>query len=238
MKKLSPIKSIMFGILVALTIPFFCNAQIVPKITLVNDFKVVHPLEKLTFICNTDGKLSVKDGLGREYLKCKATPEITFLVGGSLGKHTITLMDLKDKILATSSFKVDAETMIDDGGKISELFNLLHNGMLVYSPTGYEEVKWNGKTYRYFVPWVLDNNNTMKGMQYFSPYSRDLVDLFRETQDPNGRIWSFVDKGNNFHYFETAYTPINCFRKDKDAWFVRQPNENHVEYNYVNMMYQ
>ena len=238
MKKFNPIKSIMFGLLIGLNIPFFCNAQVIPKITLVNDFKEVHPLEQLTVICNTAGILSVKDGIGREYLKCKAMPEITFLVGGSLGKHTITLKDFKDKILATSSFNVDAETKMDDGGKISELFNLLHSGMLVYSPTGYEEVNWNGKTYRYFVPWVLDNNNTMKGMQYFSPYSRDLVDLFRETQEPDGRIWSFVDKGNNFHYYETAYTPINCFRKDKDAWFVRQPNENHVEYNYVNMMYQ
>lgn len=238
MGKIENLKLIMVITLFAMTIQLFCNAQIIPKITLVNELKVVHPLEQLIVICNTEGILSVKDGIGREYLKCKATPEMTFTVGGSLGKHTITLKDAKNRILAASSFNVDAETKIDDQGKISELFNLLHSGMLVYSPTGYEEVKWNGKTYRYFVPWVLDNNNTMKGMQYFSPYSRDLVDLFRETQESNGRIWSFVDKGNESDYFETAYTPINCFRKDKDAFFVRQPNENHVEYNYVNMMYQ
>ncbi len=238
MKKSENLKSILFGVVFALFIPFFSLAEIIPKVTIVKDSQLVHPLEQLTVVCNSEGLLSVRDGLGREYFKCKASPEITFTVGGSLGKHTIALKDAKDKILATSTFNVDAETKIDDGGKISELFNLLHDGMLVYSPTGYEEVKWEGKTYRYFVNWVLDNNNTMKGMKYFSPYSRDLVDLFRETQQPDGRIWSFVNRGNESDYFETAYTPINCFRKDKDAFFVRQPNENHVEYNYVNMIYQ
>jgi hypothetical protein len=76
-------------------------------------------------------------------------------------------------------------------------------------------------------------------MKYFSPYSRDLVDLFREKQKPDGMIWSFVqpDKGD-YHYFETAYTYLGYFNRDPGAWFVRQPNENHVEYNFVNMIYQ
>ena len=75
------------------------------------------------------------------------------------------------------------------------MFRLFHKGMLVYDPDGVEEITWNGKKYRYFVNWVLDNNNTMKGMQYFSPYSSDLVDLLRENQQPNGMIWSFVRDG-------------------------------------------
>jgi hypothetical protein len=89
------------------------------------------------------------------------------------------------------------------------------------------------------VNWVLDNNNTMKGMQYFSPYSKDLTDLFRENQKPDGMIWSFVqpDKGD-YHYYETAYNYLGYFDRDRGAWFVRQPNENHVEYNYINMIYQ
>ncbi|MFH0756771.1 MAG: hypothetical protein V2B15_05755 [Bacteroidota bacterium] len=203
-----------------------------------NEPGVIHPLDELTVVCNTNGILSVTDGAGREYLHCKAGQEIPFKAGGSLGKHTIALRDTENKVLATGSFHVNAETGIDDHGKFSELFKLLHKGMLVYSPEGYSEINWNGKPYRYFVHWVLDNNNTMMGMKYFSPYSGDLVDLFRETQEPDGRIWSFVNTSNESDYFETAYTPINCFRKDKDAFFVRQPNENHVEYNYVNMMYQ
>ncbi len=52
-------------------------------------------------------------------------------------------------------------------------------------------------------------------------------------------IWSFVRKGeDDYHYYETVYSDIHFFKKDKDTWFVRQPVENHVEYNYVNMMYQ
>ena len=231
-------KSLLSTAVILMALPVICNGQNNPEITFVNDTQTLHPLDRLTVSCNTVGTFTVQDSEGREYLNCPAAPAITFMVGGSLGRQTLTLKDKKNKVLATRSFNVDAKTDIDDNGKIAELFNLLYNGMLVYSPTGYEEVTWNGKTYRYFVNWVLDNNNTMKGMKYFSPYSADLVDLFRQTQEPDGRIWSFVNKGPDYDYYKTAYTPINCFRKDKDAWFVRQPNENHVEYNFVNMMYQ
>jgi hypothetical protein len=134
---------------------------------------------------------------------------------------------------------MEAKTDIADGGRISELFNILHQEMISDPPGGYQELTWNGTVYRYFVNWVLDNNNTMKGMQYFSPYGGDLVDLLRQTQKPDGMIWSFVNSGEgDYHYYETAYTPLGYFRHDRDAWFVRQPVENHVEYNYVNMMYQ
>jgi hypothetical protein len=110
--------------------------------------------------------------------------------------------------------------------------------MLVYAPEGYEEVTWNGKKYRYFVNWVLDNANTAKGMQYFSPYSRDLVDLLRENQKTDGMIWSFVQPDRDDHYYyETAYTYLGYFNRGQGLWFVRQPAENHVEYNYVNMIY-
>jgi hypothetical protein len=136
-------------------------------------------------------------------------------------------------------FNVEAKTNISDGGNFSELFKLLYNGMLVYSSTGYEELNWKGKTYRYFVNWVLDNNNTMKGMKYFSPYSRDLTDLLRENQKSDGMIWSFVQPDKqDFNYYETAYSYLGYFNRGNGAWFVRQPAENHVEYNYVNMMYQ
>ncbi len=224
--------------LLFLLFPLICRSQSAPALTFVNDIRIAHPLDELTVVCNDGATLSVTDGQGRDYLNCKAAPVITFKVGGSLGTQTVTLRDTKNKVLAKRTFTVDAKTDMDDNGKITRLFNLLHQGMLVYSPTGYEEVKWNGKTYRYFVSWVLDNNNTMKGMKYFSPYSNGLTDLFRETQQPDGRIWSFVNPNPDYYYYETAYTPINCFRKDSDAWFVRQPNENHVEYNFVNMMYQ
>ena len=209
------------------------------QITVLQPSSIIHPLDELIVICQHAGLISISDGKGVEYFKTKISGKQRFLAGGAPGLQTARLFNIKGKLIASTTFQVVAQTNISDGGKISELFNLLHNGMLVYSPSGYEEVTWNGKIYRYFVNWVLDNNNTMKGMQYFSPYSRDLVDLFRENQKSDGMIWSFVqpDK-SDYHYYETAYSYLGYFNRDKGAWFVRQPNENHVEYNYVNMIYQ
>jgi hypothetical protein len=61
----------------------------------------------------------------------------------------------------------------------------------------------------------------------------------RTVQREDGMIWSFVNASKDaFHYYETAYSPINFFINYGDAWFVRQPPENHPEYNYVNMFYK
>lgn len=209
------------------------------QIAVLQTSSVVNPLDELLIVCQPEGTVSITDGKGVEYMRTHVSGKQSFLAGGATGSQTARLFDAKGNLLGSTKFLVEAKTNISDGGKISELFTLLYNGMLVYSPSGYEEVTWNGKTYRYFVNWVLDNNNTMKGMQYFSPHSRDLVDLFREKQKHDGMIWSFVepDKGD-YHYYETAYSSLGCFNRDNGVWFARQPNENHVEYNYVNMIYQ
>ena len=220
-----------------ITLPAY--TQIQSQITVLQPSSIVHPLDKLIIICQPAGIISITDGKGAEYLKTKVSGKQSFIAGGAPGIHTARLFDHTGEQTASTTFQVEAQTKISDGGKIMELFNLLYNGMLVNSPSGYEQVTWNNRNYRYFVNWVLDNNNTMKGMQYFSPYSRDLVDLFKDNQKPDGMIWSFVqpDKGD-YHYYETAYTYLGYFDRDKGAWFVRQPNENHVEYNFVNMIYQ
>jgi hypothetical protein len=197
------------------------------------------PMENVVIVCLKTGVLLVRDSKGREYFRTTAATTVTVPIAGATGIHTARLMNAKGIIIDSAQFNVQTETSIDDGGQIGEMFRLFHQGMLVYDPDGVSEISWNGKTYRYFVEWVLDNNNTMKGMQYFSPYGAGLVDLLRENQQPNGMIWSFVRKGeDDYHYYETVYSDINYFKKDKDTWFVRQPVENHVEYNYVNMMYQ
>ncbi|TSA35446.1 MAG: hypothetical protein D4R64_09710 [Porphyromonadaceae bacterium] len=201
--------------------------------------KSIKPLEKVILCCSANGILLVKDAKNREYMRTAADKKVAITVAGAAGWHKAVLLDKWDNPIDSTSFLVEAKTNIDDGGKIGEMFQLFHHGMLVDNSDGFSQVNWNGKTYRFFVPWVLDNNNTGKGMKYFSPYSGDMVDLFRQTQKPDGMIWSFVNADKNgFYYYETAYGPINFFRKDRDAWFVRQPVENHVEYNFVNMMYQ
>ena len=209
------------------------------ELLIVKESKFVRPLEDVMVVTNQSGTILVSDGREREYFRIKATGIVRFKAGGYPGIQSVTLLNKAGKKVAVSNFKMEAETSIDDGGRFGELFRLLRDGMMVYSPEGFEEVTWKGRSYRYFVNWVLDNNNTMKGMQYFSPYSRDLTDLLRENQKPDGMIWSFVQPDRqDFHYYETAYSYLGYFDRNNGAWFVRQPAENHVEYNFVNMMYQ
>ncbi len=215
------------------------SAQPTKGIRVLSPGNVYKPMEEIVVVCRQPGELRVKDSKGREYFRSKAETTMNIPVAGTTGTHTVLLMNSKGVVLDSAQFIAETESNIEDGGQTGEMFRLFHQGMLVYDPDGVSEVTWNGKKYRYFVEWVLDNNNTMKGMQYFSPWGAGLTDLLRENQQPNGMIWSFVNKGeDNYHYYETVYSPINYFKKDKDVWFVRQPVENHVEYNYVNMMYQ
>jgi hypothetical protein len=209
------------------------------KLMVVKESQITRPLEEVLIVCSKPGIITVRDGKNREYIRVPADRLVRFQTGGFPGVHTVTLLSRAGRAIATTTFKMEANTSVDDGGRFGELFRLLHDGMFVYSPTGYEEIIWKGRTYRYFVNWVLDNNNTMKGMQYFSPCSRDLTDLLRENQKPDGMIWSFVQPDRqDFNYYETAYSCLGYFDRNNGAWFVRQPAENHVEYNFVNMMYQ
>jgi hypothetical protein len=214
-------------------------SQIPLHILVVQQVSSVRPLDHVTILSRSGGTLSVRDSRGREYYRTRSSPAVTFLAGGACGTHSVTLYDSYGKPVDSASFNLEAKTEIDDGGRIGKLFRLLRDGMMSEPPGGYEKITWNGKVYRCFVHWVLDNNNTMKGMQYFSPWGGDLVDLLRAVQKPDGMIWSFVNSSeSDSSYFETAYSSLGYFLKDHDRWFVRQPVENHVEYNFVNMMYQ
>jgi hypothetical protein len=228
----------LLAILLAYFVPF-CAAQGLGQLEILGKSQIFKPFDQVYVVCSVPGTITVSDGKGCEYFLEAVTTGVTFLAGGAAGDQEVKLLDKKGNLVSEASFRLEAKTNISDGGTFSELFGLLYKGMLVYSPTGFEEVTWKGKTYRYFVNWVLDNNNTTRGMQYFSPYSRDLTDLLRENQQADGMIWSFVQPDRqDYHYYETAYTYLGYFDRSDGAWFVRQPAENHVEYNYVNMMYQ
>ena len=221
-----------------LLLPVICMAQQTGGLEIFTAGATVKPLERIHISSTLPGTISVKDSKGREYSRFTSACNVPVKVAGATGIHTVTVTDKKGNLLESAKFSVETETTIDDGGKIGDMFRLFYKGMLVYDSDGVEEITWNGKKYRYFVNWVLDNANTAKGMQYFSPYSKDLTDLLRENQQKDGMIWSFVqpDK-NDYHYYETAYSFLGYFHRGNGAWFVRQPAENHVEYNYVNMMY-
>ena len=224
--------------LITLFFPMISYSQDGSKVSVFTTVKTVHPLDNISIVCSGPGIVTISDALHREYFRKPATEKVTITVAGAAGLHKVLLLDKNGLPTDSATFLVEAVTNIDDGGKTGEMFRLFHKGMLVYGDD-IQQVAWHGKNYRFFVPWVLDNNNTAKGMKYFSPNSGDMVDLFRQTQEPNGMIWSFVNANKkDFYYYKTAYGPINYFRLDSDAWFVRQPNENHVEYNFVNLMYQ
>ncbi|MEP7144158.1 MAG: hypothetical protein ABI707_14845, partial [Ferruginibacter sp.] len=158
-------------------------------------------------------------------------------VGGAIGKHTVSVNDTKGKRTTILSFDVDAITDIDDGGYYKNMFDLFYKGMQG-DPADSSQVTWNGKKYHFFVPWILDHCQTMKGLKYFRSYGTEFVDLMREAQRKDGMIYSFVQYMPNADYFLTRDKHSGYSKLTGDKVFVRQPTENHPEYLYVNTIYQ
>ena len=206
------------------------------------------PLQRITVLGASEGTLLVHDGRGREYVRVPAAPRVTFTIGGSLGTQTITLVNDAGESVLSRNLEVDAATHVEDeGGPFGELYEMAERTLTVRDPSGdnggagvggHGDYTWRGRHYKLFVPWVLDQSQTSKGMAFFSPHVRDGVELFRDSQKADGMIWSFVipDSGRSGHY-DQAYGPLGYVMHDGGALFVRQPVENHVEYEYVNMLY-
>jgi hypothetical protein len=197
----------------------------------------VQPLDPLVVEAPGAGSVEVMDGAGRVYFKAGLPGPVSFRAGGALGTQTVVVRDAAGLETGRSTFSLDADTAVDDGGKYRDMFSLFRSGMNAYHPTGVETALWNGRTYHFFVNWVLDNYHTGKGMRYFSPYMTDLLDMMRGTQREDGMIWSNLNEGATA-YYKTAYGPFGYVRQYGDRYFVRQPAENHPEYIYVSSIYQ
>ncbi|MEO8415450.1 MAG: hypothetical protein ABI472_17450 [Ginsengibacter sp.] len=200
------------------------------------DTITVQPLQKLALTNAKGSNIKVFDGDGREYFSSPTKLIIHFIVGGSLGKQTIWIYN-QNKIIDSLSFYVDAKTNIDDGGYYKKMFTLFYNGMFADSKKGTFPIEWNGKTYHVFVPWILDNYQTMKGMKYFMPNGAELIDIMRQSQRDDGMIYSYIQYQHNVDYFLTRDKFSGYSKKIGDKVFVRQPVENHPEYLYVNTIY-
>jgi hypothetical protein len=87
------------------------------------------------------------------------------------------------------------------------------------------------------VPWVLDNFHTTKGLQYFLPNGKELIDIMRQSQRDDGMIYSFIQYMPNADYWLTRDKFSGYSKMIGDKVFVRQPTENHPEYIYVNTIY-
>jgi len=196
------------------------------------------PLETLVVEAPAGGSLEVRDGDDRVYFSSGKGGWVSFLAGGALGQQKVVLRDGSGAETSRATFELDAETSVDDGGKYGDMFTLFHNGMSADVPGGVDVTTWNGRTYHFFVTWVLDNYHTGKGMKYFSPYGTDFVEMMRSAQREDGMIWSNINPGQAVAYYKTAYGPFDYIRRIGDRYFVRQPAENHPEYVYVSTIYQ
>lgn len=201
----------------------------------------VHPLDSVTITGVDAARVQVRDGAGHVYWQAPAAPEVGFLAGGALGRQTFETLDAAGSVTASLEFTLAAESALADrGGRFAGLFDMARSTMFGANDgaTGVGSVEWRGKRYRYFVPWILDHSHTAKGMQYFSPYAGEMVDLFAAAQRPDGMIWSFVGyEENQSGYFFSAYGPYGYAKIDAGRLFVRQPVENHNEANFVDALY-
>jgi hypothetical protein len=197
----------------------------------------VKPLQMLALINTPGNNIKVFDGDGKVYFSSIAKPITKFIVGGALGKQLIRIYNNQNKITDSIAFYVDAKTNIDDGSYYKKMFDLFYSGMFADTKTGTDAITWNGNTYHVFVPWVLDNFHTMKGLEYFLPNGKELIDIMRQTQRSDGMIYSFVQYMKDADYFLTRDKYSGYSKKIGDKVFVRQPTENHPEYIYVNTIY-
>jgi len=199
---------------------------------------VACPLDQLLIIGAKGQTVEVTDGKGQVYFSAAAGAETPFVVGGALGRHTISTKDKKGQKKQICQFEVGAKTQIaDNTGYYTEMFEMFHTSMNPSKEDG-SSVSWNGKTYRYFVPWMLDHCHNMKGQKYFLGYGAEFVDLMRANQREDGMIYSFVQYMKNADYFLTRDKFSGYSQRIGDRVFVRQPTENHPEYIYVNTIYQ
>lgn len=202
-----------------------------------NSLDTVQPLQQLALTNLKAGSIKVFDGNGRAYFSSPVFSLKTFTAGGALGKQIIRVYNNQNKITDSIAFYVDAKTNIDDGGYYKKMFDLFYNGMFADVKEGMSPIEWNGKTYHVFVPWGLDNFHTMKGLKYFLPNGKELIDIQRQSQREDGMIYSFIQYMDNADYWLTRDKFSGYSKKIGDKIFVRQPTENHPEYIYVNTIY-
>ena len=198
----------------------------------------VHPLAPITVTGIDAARVQVRDGGGHIYWHAPGAAEVTFVAGGAPGRQTFETLDAAGHVIAAVEFTLAAvSTIEDEGGRFSSLFEMARDTMFG-GEGGVGHVEWRGKRYHYFAPWILDHSHTTKGMQYFSPYAGELVDLFAAAQRADGMIWSFVGyEEAQSGYFLSAYGPYGYAKVDSGTLFVRQPVENHNESNFVDALY-
>ena len=199
------------------------------------------PLQELTIVAAPGAVVVVRDGAQREYQRLPAAAEVRFLVGGSLGEHTIEAFDGAGHALERMAFQVAAHSAVADAqGTYRDLFTRCVATLRCEGGTDGEGTQvWRGTTYHYYCPWILDHSHMVKGQQYLSGYAGEFVDVLRAVQRDDGMIWSFGFQtqapGYGYHYW--AYKDHGYAAIDGGILFARQAVEQHCEYNFVDTLH-
>lgn len=203
---------------------------------------IFKPLEEITVSGFKKGVLQVLDGNGNLLFTQEAKAPFTFRTGGALGIQTILLLNKKGELEDWASYKVDGKTEIHDKGSRYE--KLL--ATLYWSMTGEwgatNIMRYNGKTYEFFVCWLRDHVHTMKGMKYFYPNLKQAIELYAEYQQPNGMIYDNIyrrERGKRPSYWEKRFNYGNFMEISDDGLYElkRIPVENDVEYLFLEGLY-
>ena len=197
------------------------------------------PLEEILVSGAGEGRLLVLDGDGKPYVDRAVTLPASFLVGGALGSQLVLFLDQNQRLQGRTGFHVDEHTEIrEPSGEYGHLLDTLYWTMASDGPIGAR--RHNGKVYTYWVDWLLDNTNTLKGMRYFWPEVKKSFDIFSDTQREDGMIWeNYLDRTPPQSDWDRRFK-YGDFSRSADDGFLslrRAPVENHVEMYFLEALY-
>jgi len=186
--------------------------------------------------------LVVQDGAGREYVRVPAAAEMSFVVGGALGRHTARVITPDGRTATETAFNVDCATEVrDEGGVFQGLVEAVLWSMMSWNQNcPVSAIPFEGRVYQFFANWMFDHTLILKGMKYYWPTVKDAIDFFAATQREDGMIWENCYAATpgpdyfdwKFHYGDFVRRFGNGF------WQLRRaPVESHVEQYFVEGLY-
>jgi len=210
-----------------------------PPLSLAPVRSVHRPLDELTVNGASTGRLVVLDGDGALYFDRDVTLPAMFHAVGALGEHTVLLLDADRNLAGHTSFTVDVQTEIrESSGEFQHLLDTLYWTMASDGPIGAR--RHNGRVYTYWVDWLLDNTNTLRGMRYFWPEVKQSFEIFSDTQREDGMIWeNHIDRTPPESDWDRRFK-YGDFSRTADGGFLglrRAPVENHVEMYFLAALY-
>jgi hypothetical protein len=201
------------------------------------------PLDTVIIQGVDQGVISVRDGIGQEYVHQAATALFSFQVGGAIGNHTAILQTESGKLLDFAHFTVNCKTEIRDADvRFYQLANILHNTMIRFEDRYASAIRLNSKDtyYQYFVSWIRDHVHSLKGLKYFYPELKSGIDLYADFQRDDGMIWDNIGrrtKEKSGWDLRFAYDRFILPIEDNTYEFKRIPVENDVEYLFIEGLY-